>query len=582
MLPPASTAKKTRSHSQTPRSGFQTPTTPANRTPLSNSYLQSADKRGPVEDKLFIHQESAKITNFAIRQNVQGFGRDTKLKNVTYKQFTGLVEFMLEILVGSRCALQGIDDIMKGLHLLNYPYTINKSWLKTPTAGHAFNHVVLMLGWLLNLVEPPLMPGGETELDDFESIHNLEHDVEFPTIMYQKVFMEKAKEGFKMWDLRDDENFEKLNEELANMHVTQSTNGAVDSIKRLDDDMIALEKEQKQLRSKVKPSTNHQKYMELEKEVKEMKRVLEGKREIVSQICESIAAESKLYEDEKKILQQRDTQISKIRSQIRGQVMSKEKMKQLIIENFTLRKTLEAEQECMQKLLDENVKDPVEVSLLLRQKVQKVNELNETMFKLTKNFQELSNYNLTDLALNPNSSDIRGELANLKPIFQAVKKWLSDASDMYRASQINVQAQIEEISCEFEENQKKLKKGAEKVALELQTLNRTLGELEKKLTEVNEKYEEEKKEQETVKKEVAQIRAEIETEKVANAKVTEETQIIMKRFVEEQAKMLEDLRAEERSVDEKLEYYKKVRDDMKKVVLQKQSAVSETLKNLKN
>lgn len=395
LIPPTSTAKKPRSQSQTPRSAFQTPTTPGNnRTTMSNSYfLQSADKRGMVEDKLFVHQEAAKITNFAIRQNVQGFGKDTKLRNVTFKQFTGLVELMIEKLLGNRCPFQGIDNIMKALNKLDYPFTINKSWLKTPTAGQAFNHVVIMLGWLLNLVEPPLMPDGETELDDFECIHNLVHDTEFPTIMYQKVFMEKAKDGFKMWNLHEDQDFEKLNEELANTVVAQTTNGDVESIKRLDDDIIALQNEQKQLVAKTKPSANHQQYMELEKEVKDLTRLLEGKREIFNQLLQTVAGEKQLYENEQKILKQRETEINNLKTRIRTQIMSKEQIKELIKENYALRQTFEAEQESFKRLLDENDKEPVEVSQLIRQKVQKVNELNEAMYALAKNFEgTLSNF----------------------------------------------------------------------------------------------------------------------------------------------------------------------------------------------
>lgn len=582
MLPLLSTAKKTRSHSQTPsRSIFQTPSTPGNRTPLSNSYLQSADKRGPVEDKLFIHHEATKITNYAIRHNVTGFVKDTKLKNVTYKQFTGLVSFMLEKLVGNRYPLQGIDEIMKALHILDYPYTINKSWMKTPTAGHAFNHVVLMLGWLLNLVEPPLMPEGETELGDFESIENLVHDTDFPTLLFQKVFMEKAKDGFQMWNLREDEQFEKLNEELADMYVAQSTNRAVKSIKRLDDDIIALEKEQKQLVSKAKPSSNHQQYMQLEKEVKDMKRVLDGKHEMVNQFMQSIETERKTYESEQRILKQREADINKLKSKIRAQVMSKQEMKQLIEENYLLRETLTAKQKSIENLLEENVKDPVEASHLVRQKVQKVNELNENMYMLAKNFEpSIPNFDPAEYELDANSPNIQLEIANLKPNFKVMKKWLTNACETYKASHINVQTQIEQISCEFEENQKKLKQAAEKVALELQALNKTLSDLDNKFAEVDGKYIKEKEEQEKFKKQIAQTKAEIEAEKIAKTKISEETQLIMKRFLEEQQKILEDLKEESRKLDEKLEYYERVRDEAKAEAIKKQKELLESLKRL--
>ncbi|XP_063697606.1 kinetochore protein NDC80 homolog [Culicoides brevitarsis] len=578
LLPQPSTVKKGRSSSQTPRSTFQTPTTPGNRTPLSHEYLQSADKRGMVEDKLFILQEAARITNFAICQNVPGFGKDTKLRNVSFKQFTGLVELMLEKLVGNRFPLQGIDNIVKALHALDYPFTINKSWLKTPTAGHAFNHVVIMLGWLLNLVDPPLMPEGETELDDFECISNLVHNPEFPTVMYQKIFMEKAKDGFKMWNLQQDDDFEQLNEELANEVVSQSTSGVIKTIKKLDDDVIALEKEQKVLATKAKPSTDQQKYLEIEKEVKDLRRVLEGKQEIANQLTQSIAAERKMYEDEQKILKQREKQIDSLRKQISTQIMSKSEIKQLIEEIYLLRHTLEAEQNSYKRLLQEHDKEPVEVSQLIRQKVQKINQLNEAMYALAKNFEKsLPDFQPSDHELNANSPEILQQLAELKPSILTLKKWMSDMSDVFTKDQIERKARIEQVSVDFAENQRKLKEAVEKIATEMQNLNQLFASLDKKYTEIDEKYAKEKQEQEILKKELAQLKADIETERLAREKVAEETQIIMKRFVEEQNAMLEDLREKLKVAKEKVSHYKKIRDESTQKVSQKEKELLEKI-----
>lgn len=568
LLPLPSTTKKIRSQSQTPRTAFLTPTTPGNRTPLSNSYLRSADKRGPVEDKIFIHREAARITDFAIRHNISGFGKDLKLRNITYKQFTGLLDYMIEILVGNRFPQQG--DVTEALHALDYPYFINKSWLKTPTAGHAFNHVVLMLGWLLNLIEPPLMPEGDTMLDDFGCINNLVHDKEFPTIMFQKVFMEKAREGFKMWNLQEDAQFEKLNEELTNMHVEQSTHSAVKSIKQLDDDIVSLENKNKQMLLMVKPSTKHQQHMELEKEVIDLKRILESKKEIVQQLMASIASESETYENEQKILKQREIKIDQLRAVIKMQSMSKDGLKHLIDENYLLRHIIEAEQKSIEEFLEKNEGVSVEMSRLMKQKVQKVNEFNHCMYECIKHFGSfLPNFNPSDYELNSNSNLLL-QLKSLKPILQEIKVQLMELSKKFRSAQDNMQVATQKLSVEFEQNQRKLKQSAEKFALDIQAINKILSDLDKKFADVDQKYNDAKFEKENLKLQVAKIKAHLETEKHAIKKVTEQKDIIMNRFLEEQQQILQEMEEQSKVVQSKVEHYKDVRDKLKEEVTEMQ------------
>uniref|UniRef100_A0A336KMM2 Kinetochore protein NDC80 n=1 Tax=Culicoides sonorensis TaxID=179676 RepID=A0A336KMM2_CULSO len=572
--PPVSTAKKVRSLSQTPLQ-FQTPTTPGNLTPLSNSYLQSADKRGPIEDKLFIHQEAARITNFAICHNLPGFGKDTKLRDVTCKQFTGLVEYMLEALMGNRQPLSGIDNIVKALHTLDYPYTINKSWLKTPTAGHVFNHVVLMLGWLLNLVDPPLMPGGETELDDFECINNLVHDAEFPTIIYQKHFMTKARNGFKLWDLQKDDEFSALNQELVDLYISQTTHGTIKNLKQLDNEIVALETELKKLQTVPEPSselTEH--HDQLEKELRDLKRALEGKQQIIQQLKQTLATDKSIYENEKKILKQREAEIERLRSQIQTQSMSKDDLKQLIQENHILRQTIETEMKNIEKIEDENSSAPIEISRLVKTKVQKVNELNQKLFKLAKEFDaSVINFNPSDYEVDSTSSDIKSQLKMVKDAFSIIKQMLQETNENYKLNIINVASEIDELKAKLEQAEKKLKKIDEKTSIEIKNQNQVLSDLVKKFNEYDETNNKKRNEQDQLKKRISMVEAMIETEKIANNHVEEEKQIMMKKFLEEQQVMLADLRKNSTELDQKLEYYRRMKVDLKNLLVQKQKDV---------
>lgn len=67
---------------------------------------------------------------------------------MSYDKFSELILFILERVLGHKSR-----DIMHALASLNYPHKFNKSYLKTPTAEHAYGHMVIMLGWLVDLME---------------------------------------------------------------------------------------------------------------------------------------------------------------------------------------------------------------------------------------------------------------------------------------------------------------------------------------------------------------------------------------------------------------------------------------------
>ncbi|XP_030369821.1 kinetochore protein NDC80 homolog [Scaptodrosophila lebanonensis] len=82
------------------------------------------------------------------------FERNT-LRQMSTKQFVGIVNlFLQQIMRNHTIGSNHVEDIMSSMQKIKYPYTLNKSWLMTPTTQHSFGHVIVMLDFLKDFAPP--------------------------------------------------------------------------------------------------------------------------------------------------------------------------------------------------------------------------------------------------------------------------------------------------------------------------------------------------------------------------------------------------------------------------------------------
>lgn len=147
----------------------------------------------------------------------QEFLERRNLKAISMKQFLLIVNHLFRQIGGSRFKLGAnyIEDIMKTMAELEYPFTISKSILKTPNVPHSINHIIVLIGWLIQRAPQPFSPQ-KRDTNLLPEFHSFE---------YQDFFFDKVQEGFSLWNLKKEQEFEAIVEELTDKLVVARTHG---------------------------------------------------------------------------------------------------------------------------------------------------------------------------------------------------------------------------------------------------------------------------------------------------------------------------------------------------------------------
>ncbi|XP_001845769.2 kinetochore protein NDC80 homolog [Culex quinquefasciatus] len=217
----------------------------ASRTPLKScenatSVPATVEKdRPPVDNRDWMAGQCERICDYlvTIPELPHEFVERRNLKAMSTKQFLLIMSHLFKQIGGSRYKMGNnnfIDVIMKTMAELEYPFTVNKSMLKTPNVPHSINHIIVMIGWLIQLA-----PAVDHKVVPLKTDANLLED--FSSAAYQEFFYERTQEGFGLWNLKREEEFGDVVQELTDRLVEARTNGL--NQKQVGDRIAELEQE---------------------------------------------------------------------------------------------------------------------------------------------------------------------------------------------------------------------------------------------------------------------------------------------------------------------------------------------------
>ncbi|XP_055639935.1 kinetochore protein NDC80 homolog [Toxorhynchites rutilus septentrionalis] len=255
----------TRSSSATPSA--RTPLRSCENAPTASMGTVEKDK-APIENREWITAQCERICDYltTIGDLPHDFVERRNLKSMSMKQFLVIMNHLFRQIGGSRYKLGNnfIDDIMKTMAELEYPYTINKSMLKTPNAPHSINHIIVMIGWLMQLA--PEHDGKCTPLERDSDLL-----VDFPSSEYQEFFLEKVQEGFNVWNLKKENEFGALLEQLIDGLVMARTSGL--NQQQINGRITELENELQEIHNRTIQHDRKQSLNQLEKAIHEQQLV---------------------------------------------------------------------------------------------------------------------------------------------------------------------------------------------------------------------------------------------------------------------------------------------------------------------
>ncbi|KAL5289135.1 NDC80 family protein [Megaselia abdita] len=170
------------------------------KTPAKGGFVPATNEKRPALDKKWAIEESARITEY-LRLVQADIGKDfysrpDGIRSMSTKDLVSILNFFLSS-VGHRLEIKSakdyVEETIKSMEKLKYPYNLTKSSLKTPTAPHSFTNIVQLLSWLKSLHMPQTDQGTEDDLLVFRE--NL-----YPNLETQKFIQCVSTESFKIWN----------------------------------------------------------------------------------------------------------------------------------------------------------------------------------------------------------------------------------------------------------------------------------------------------------------------------------------------------------------------------------------------
>ena len=378
--PPSSAARKSRTGSATP---MRTPTRVSSaRTPLRSSSndrntmvpMTAEKEKPPVEDKVWFHARHQRILDELV--NVDGISNDFiqkgNLKSMTSKQFIMILGHLLKPVMRN-IQLDGtnyVDIVFNVLQQLDYPYTINKSSLKTPNAPHCINNIIVLLGWL-----------SDFKLNDAEMEASVEFkpSEELTSTEFATMFMEKGAEGFALWNNNQEEEFEEINEQLRQTYIHKNIGTGLDldsGTQKLKYDISILEKEKA-------PLSLLMEYTDLHEESKRLKTKIDKSRSCCKDISGKIDAvrqelESKFSTERNVIKELKD-----LKSNLSHQKITVDQKNTLLMELSQLKSILGNKKQIVIDFNDTTSDNEILLSRLIQKKFTSIDRLNNLVHKLS-------------------------------------------------------------------------------------------------------------------------------------------------------------------------------------------------------
>lgn len=328
---------------------------------------------------------------------VEGLSNDFvqkgNLRSMSTKQFILIMIHLLKPIVRKTeiNTTNYVEVIYELMTSLEYPYTINKSWLKTPNAPHCQNHIIVLLSWLLDfsLVE-----------DDCPIAFVQSEDVS-PEFM--KIFHEKCQIGYKKWNSGLDQEYEDINKEIYKSYLLEKT-GNYD----IEGDLRAIRSEYEKLQETKRPISLEINYKQL---LAEHKNLTEKYDSLINQYNEKIRVREAVKQDlnhKKHSYEIAIKEIATLKQKISEQILKVDTKTQLLQESSQMKELLEVKLQTIMELNDASSDQEILLSRLLNKKLTLVDHLNNLIHKI---YNDLNSANLAE---NLCGGNFRPEICEIK------------------------------------------------------------------------------------------------------------------------------------------------------------------------
>lgn len=391
------------SNLKTPKSSR--PTLNLNRSPARTTPNWNND-----QNRKQIAENSHKVMEILQMDNVF-FGRINLingLKSMTAKQFIDIIgHFSIKISGKNMIIPQNVTngkpkstpevEILAFLQMLNYPYVINKSCLRTPNTQHTFKECVFLLAWLSDIVR-------YSQKDDLTELP-MNDGNQFPNERYTKHFSLEIQNAYRTWNEESDEAFRTIIDGLVETFVkakrdcisSEKIIQKVNELKKANVKLLQAQMATDYIDDNAKAFEAIQsKYYELKEEFKELKIYNGGRIETINRL-------NLLYKLKANEAKEKNEAFNALFYQIDKQKYTKADIKRISDKILLIQKVIvSANQEIEQ--IRENASDlQIKVARLKQQRNAIISDLNGIAIKIAQILAKSQDYknsvNVNDFCL---------------------------------------------------------------------------------------------------------------------------------------------------------------------------------------
>lgn len=241
------------------------------KTPAKQTSSTVTKEKRPVPEKKWIIEESAKIFEYLKELQVDigkdFYNRSDGIRSMSTKELVIIINYFL-VSLGQRLEIKStkdyVEETIKSLEKIKYPYNLAKSTLKTPTASHSIANIIQLLSWLQNLHKQTCY----LELEDDDLL--VFREDAYPNLDCQKCIQSVATESFKIWNSNqgeEEEQFDDIESKAVDKIIYESTALATtDVLRKSEQNWKKFEDTQKEIENIKMPEEQEQKYFDLVKE----------------------------------------------------------------------------------------------------------------------------------------------------------------------------------------------------------------------------------------------------------------------------------------------------------------------------
>lgn len=400
--------------------------------------MTAEKEKAPVDDKLFVQGKTMQVLDELSR--IGGFDELVQkgLKSMTHKHFISILQHFFKPIVGNTLLdpTNYVDYVYNFVQNMEYPYTINKSSLKTPSAPHCQNSIIILLAWLseFTLKDTEQEPLIEYSTDDFES----------PAI--SESFMNRVSVAFDLWNNQQEVESEEVMADIQRMYIQKTTENCGDldaDIKRLRAEVDQLRKEYKPLNPANDPQYEKREHLkQLNEKIKELTKSTEELSNKISYMRDNLELKQVDYA-------KAEQELEALKRKLSTQTMSLEDRSKVLIEISQARAICDANKQKALELSESNSEHEIQLSKLIQKKFELIGSLNNLLYIVSSELKIAKVQIDFDPAAYEIKSTKTGDDAALDAEVEKIKRGLGILKKKYDDAMANFDRQIQEIQQEL-------------------------------------------------------------------------------------------------------------------------------------